>query len=201
MADGDGGSGGSGGSGGETIPPGVQARIDTISAQRREALARVTQLETQLADANGKASKYDAAAAEIEKFRAKEAAWGDEKLIMGSGITDPEGVDFARVAWGRVPADQRPAGGLKEWLSKPDALPKAVRAYLPEQSSGQQTSGQQSGGQQGGGQGGGQGLPPSSRGAVQTTPGGQPAMTVEQIMSLSAEDYAKARTDLLTGKR
>ena len=47
-----------------------------------------------------------------------------------TGVLDAEGIEYVQHAYGRLPAENKPA--LAEWLGNKDALPKAVRAYLPE---------------------------------------------------------------------
>jgi hypothetical protein len=111
-----------------TIP---KARFDQVVQERRDALARIAALEAQVGELTPYKAKADNHAAELSAWQAKEAAWGDERTILAAGITDPDGVDFARHAWGRVKAEDRPAGGLKDWLADAGKLPKAVQAYLP----------------------------------------------------------------------
>lgn len=60
------------------------------------------------------------------------ATWETERAAMAAGLTDPEGIAFARVAYDRVPPEQRPEGGIGAWL-KSDSIPRGVRAYLPAQ--------------------------------------------------------------------
>jgi hypothetical protein len=111
-----------------TIP---KARFDQVVQERRDALARIAALEAQVGELAPYKTKADNHASELAAWQAKEAAWGDERTILAAGITDPDGVDFARHAWGRVKAEDRPAGGLKDWLADAGKLPKAVQAYLP----------------------------------------------------------------------
>jgi hypothetical protein len=112
----------------EKVP---KERLDEVIAARRAADDRVRDLETQLRDAQAAAARVDALDADVTRYRAAEAGWADERAILAAGITDPEGVETARFAWGRVPAASRPKGGLGEWLGARDALPKGVQAYLP----------------------------------------------------------------------
>jgi hypothetical protein len=112
----------------DTVP---KARFEEVIAARRAADDRVRDLETQLRDAQAAAARVDALDADVTRYRAMEAGWADERAILAAGITEPEGVETARFAWGRVPAASRPKGGLGEWLGARDALPKGVQAYLP----------------------------------------------------------------------
>lgn len=86
-------------------------------------------------------AKLDPIAAEAEKWRAaadearasstaEREALRVEREIMAAGILDAEGVEYVQHAYSRLPAEGRPP--LAEWLGQRDALPKAVRAYLPE---------------------------------------------------------------------
>jgi hypothetical protein len=90
-------------------------------------LAEVTALQSQLAAAT-EARLQDAAT-----WAAKEQQWQTDRALVAAGITDPEAADIVAHAYGRVAA---PEGGTKpslpEWLAQRDALPKGVRAYLPD---------------------------------------------------------------------
>lgn len=121
----------------ETIPKGVapetipKARFDAVVAERRAAEQRATAAEAKVAELTPLQAGLEEHERALTGWRAKEASWTDERTILGAGISDPDGVDFARHAWGRVAPEARPAGGLKEWLGNPAGLPKAVQAYLP----------------------------------------------------------------------
>lgn len=80
----------------------------------------------------------EAEAAELARLRAEASAWGEERALLAAGIADPEGMDFARHAFSRVPEADRPKGGIGEWLKAADKLPKAVAAYLPGTTGGAQ---------------------------------------------------------------
>ena len=68
--------------------------------------------------------------AELAQLRESSSAWQVERDLMAAGLTDPEGMEYARHAYSRIAEADRPKGGIGEWL-KGDKLPKAVSAYLP----------------------------------------------------------------------
>lgn len=114
------------------------------NADRAES-AELTQLRAQLEEAN---TKLGTLQQERDTLAGERDSWSQEREIMSAGITDPEGLEFTRLAWQRVPEDQRPKeGGLKAWLSDREKLPKAVQAYLPP--AGDQPAQQQAPAQQG----------------------------------------------------
>ena len=129
--------------GDDKIPAGVQERISKLTAARREAEARASQLEERIAELAPAAKRLETLSTQLAEYQRREQAWTEERTILSSGISDPDGVDFARHAWSRLPDDKRPAGGIAEWLAQRDALPKAVQAYLPPAaaSSSQQAAG------------------------------------------------------------
>lgn len=77
--------------------------------------------------------------AELAQLRESSAAWQVERDLLAAGLTDPEGMEYARHAYGRVAEADRPKGGIGEWL-KGDKLPRAVSAYLPTADAGKQTT-------------------------------------------------------------
>ena len=125
---------------GEEHPDWVPAsRVSTVTAQRRAAKEEAEALAAQVEALNEKVKASETAQATIDaltsqlgEWQSKEAAWSTEKAVMGAGIYDAEGVGVVSLLYGQVPADARPSGGIAEWLSNRDALPRAVRAYLPQ---------------------------------------------------------------------
>jgi hypothetical protein len=177
----------------DKIPAGVQERISKLTAARREAEARASQLEERIAELAPAAKKLETLSTQLAEYQRREQAWTEERTILSSGISDPDGVDFARHAWSRLPDDKRPAGGIAEWLTQRDALPKAVQAYLPPAAAGstqqaasttQQTSGAN------GQQAAAAKLPASNTGAAPQVPHGQVAWTPERIRALTPAEYA-----------
>jgi hypothetical protein len=105
------------------------------------AAARIRQLVSRVKELEGKVAELDPLAAEAAKWRsqvdelkaaskAEREALRVEREILAAGVTDAEGVEYVQHAYSRLPAEGRPP--LAEWLGQRDALPKAVRAYLPE---------------------------------------------------------------------
>lgn len=119
----------------------------------KDAQEQIATLKTEATEAGKAAKAAEKVQGELDQYKAKEADWAIERTILGAGISGedaPEAVDMIRLAWGRVPEGERPKGGIGDWL-KSDKLPKAVRAYLPQQQQGQQGQ-QQQGQRQGQGQ-------------------------------------------------
>jgi hypothetical protein len=103
--------------------------------------ARIRQLVSRVKELEGRVAELDPVAAQAEKWRlaveeakatskAEREALQVERAIIAAGITDAEGVEYVQHAYSKLPNDNRPA--LADWLSQRDALPRAVRAYLPE---------------------------------------------------------------------
>ncbi len=110
-----------------TDTTGAEARIRQLVARVKELEGRVTEL-TPLAE---QADKYRTQIEEVKaQSKAEREALRIEREIASAGITDAEGMEYVQHAYGKLPAEGRPP--LAEWLAAKDALPKAVRAYLPE---------------------------------------------------------------------
>ncbi len=110
-----------------TDTTGAEARIRQLISRVKELEGRVTEL-TPLAE---QAEKYRVQVDEVKAAsKAEREALRIEREIASAGITDAEGMEYVQHAYGRLPAEGRPP--LAEWLGNKDALPKAVRAYLPE---------------------------------------------------------------------
>lgn len=109
----------------ETVP---KARLDAVIEARKAAETKVAALEAKVAELGALPERLESVMKELEGFKAKESAWSEERDILAAGITDPEGVEFTRVAWNKVA--EKPEGGIKAWIAG-GKLPKAVAAYLP----------------------------------------------------------------------
>lgn len=114
---------------------GVQTQEDGAAAARiRQLVARVKELEgrvAELAPQAEAATKYSAQLDEMKAMsKAEREALAVERQLLSAGITDAEALEYVQHAYGKLPAEGKPA--LSEWLGNRDALPKAVRAYLPE---------------------------------------------------------------------
>ena len=117
---------------------------EMVTNAERAENEELTQLRAQLEEAN---TKLGTLQQERDTLAGERDSWSQEREIMSAGITDPEGLEFARLAWQRMAEDQRPEGGLSAWLQARDGLPKAVQAYLPP--AGDQPAQQQAPAQQG----------------------------------------------------
>jgi hypothetical protein len=110
-----------------TDTTGAEARIRQLISRVKELEGRVTEL-TPLAE---QAEKYRVQVDEVKAAsKAEREALRIEREISSAGITDAEGMEYVQHAYSKLPADGRPP--LAEWLAAKDALPRAVRAYLPE---------------------------------------------------------------------
>ena len=204
---------GQGNGGGGSIP---YDRFQTVVQERNNLQGKVSDLERQVQTLAEKGATADTLAAQLreaqQKFEAERSAWGTERAIVGAGITDPEGVEFARLAYERIKAGEdgkKPS--ITDWLGQRDALPKAVRAYLPDGTAqqgqgGQQGQGANAGGQQGQQQGGQaqggqqQGKGPAANGGVKSYSGAPAAFTPEAIRSMTPEQYKASREAILAAQ-
>lgn len=113
----------------------TEAPADTGASARIRALsARVKELEGQLAEARPLADSAADLRAKLEEIKAESKAQREaaqlERAIFAAGITDEEGIEYVQHAYGKLAVDGRPT--LGEWLGNREALPRAVRAYLPD---------------------------------------------------------------------
>lgn len=173
-------------------------RFSTVVSERNTLKDRVAELERQLQGAAEKAATADTLAGQLREAQAKHAAdseaWGLEKGILGAGITDPEGLDFARLAYQRVqPGADGKKPSITDWLAARDALPRAVLAYLPAQAQGQQGGAQ---GQQGQGQRTGN-PPPNANAGTKSYTGSPGTFTPEAISRMTPAEYKAAREAIL----
>ena len=106
---------------------GAEARI-------RQLVARVKELEGRVGELTPLAEQADKYRTQIEEVKAQSKAEREalriEREISSAGITDAEGMEYVQHAYSKLPQEGRPP--LAEWLAAKDALPRAVRAYLPE---------------------------------------------------------------------
>lgn len=113
----------------------VTTQEDGAAAARiRQLVARVKELEgkvAELAPQAEAATKYQSQIEELKTMsKAEREALAVERQLLSAGITDAEALEYVQHAYGKLPAEGKPP--LGEWLGNRDALPKAVRAYLPE---------------------------------------------------------------------
>ncbi len=179
-------------------------RLDTVAEQRRQIEAELTTTKSEVSEwktkwesASGDLAQLEAYKNQVAEYQGKESSWTVERSILRSGITSDEGIDFARLAWDRLPEDKRPEGGIESWLNNSEALPHGVKVYLPQSQARvepeapkvETTTTQVSPETQ-------QQQPPP-RGSSTVVPGGnaagQPTFTREQILAMSPEEYAAHR--------
>ena len=123
----------------EDATPKARDRIVALSAEKAQLRSQLDGLAPQLAAAATMRSELDAMRAQHDvqraEWQAAQTGWTTERAILSAGIVDPEAADIVAHAYSRVPT---PAEGAKptlaEWLANRDALPKGVRAYLPDAS-------------------------------------------------------------------
>lgn len=121
----------------EDATPKARDRIVALAAEKAQLRAQLESLTPQVATAATLRSELDTLRAQHDAARAEwqaaQTGWSTERAILSAGITDPEAADIVAHAYGRVPT---PAEGAKpslaEWLANREALPKGVRAYLPD---------------------------------------------------------------------
>lgn len=202
---------GQGNGGGNGAPgPVPYDRFQAVVQDRNALQGRIVDLERQIQGLTEKGATADTLAAQLReaqtKFESERSAWGTERAIIGAGITDPEGVEFARLAYERMkPGEDGKKPSITDWLGQRDALPKAIRAYLPDGTAqqGQGGQGANAGGQQGQqqgkqGQGGqqqgqGQGKGPAANGGVKPYSGAPVTFTPEMVFNMTPEQYLANR--------
>lgn len=126
-------------------PAGIKIRLHKIATQRDAAREEVAALKARLSEME--ASHAEALAErdqqiesltplqdQLAELQRAQATWTAERAIVSAGITDPEGIEFARMAFERIPEDERPKDGLAAWLAEDNRanLPRAVTAYFAE---------------------------------------------------------------------
>lgn len=111
-------------------------RFQQVTKGRREALARVAELEDQLRTLQAEAGTARTLADSLRdaegRLSSQAAEWQGERELWRAGLTDPEGIEVARMFYGKLDADKRPTMG--EWLASmkadPTSAPRALAAYL-----------------------------------------------------------------------
>jgi hypothetical protein len=117
----------------KTVP---YERFQQATAGRREALSRVAELEDQVRALQGKAGTAETLAASLRDMEAKyqtvQTEWQTERALYAAGLTDPDGIEVARMFYAKLDAKERPA--LPEWIkgikADPSTAPRALQAYL-----------------------------------------------------------------------
>ena len=121
----------------EDATPKARDRIVALAAEKAQLRSQLDSLTPQIAAAATLRGELDSLRAQHDAARAKwqaaQTGWTTERAILSAGIVDPEAADIVAHAYSRVPT---PAEGAKpslsEWLANREALPKGVRAYLPD---------------------------------------------------------------------
>tara|TARA_R110000868_G_scaffold166936_1_gene401146 strand:- start:92 stop:643 length:552 start_codon:yes stop_codon:yes gene_type:complete len=118
----------------ETTPATPAPETNGAADRIRQLVARVKELEGRVGELTPLAESAEKYRSQIEEVKASSKAEREalrvEREIAAAGITDAEGIEYVQHAYGRLPADGKPA--LAEWLGNRDGLPKAVRAYLAD---------------------------------------------------------------------
>lgn len=178
----------------------AEDRIRALSQERKQLRAQIEEMTARLeaaSELSKQAETYKAQVSEWEqKYGAAESGWKVERELFARGITDAEGIEFVRLAYDRLPSEGRPELGA--WLDGVDALPKAVRAYLPSgtpaapASPGSSSTGPQT-----------IAPPPANAGAKAPSSGhGAPsAFSPEAISRMSPTEYRAARDSILGNLR
>ena len=123
----------------EDATPKARDRIVALAAEKAQLRSQLDSLTPQVAAVATLRSELDTMRAQHDvqraEWQAAQTGWTTERAILSAGIVDPEAADIVAHAYSRVAT---PAEGAKptlaEWLANRDALPKGVRAYLPDAS-------------------------------------------------------------------
>ena len=123
----------------EDATPKARDRIVALAAEKAQLRSQLDSLTPQVAAVATLRSELDTLRAQHDvqraEWQAAQTGWTTERAILSAGIVDPEAADIVAHAYSRVAT---PAEGAKpslsEWLANRDALPKGVRAYLPDAS-------------------------------------------------------------------
>jgi len=121
----------------EDATPKARDRIVALAAEKAQLRSQLDSLTPQVAAAATLRGELDTLRAQHDAARAEwqaaQTGWTTERAILSAGIVDPEAADIVAHAYSRVAT---PAEGAKptlaEWLANREALPKGVRAYLPD---------------------------------------------------------------------
>jgi hypothetical protein len=124
-----------GGNGVDDRVPSSRLREETRA--KRDALARVGELEATVADLEKRGATVETLTkriGEVELERDNERSGRlFDRAVVSKGITDPEGIDLAQAQYARLPAKDRPAPDA--WLDlltkEADKIPRWLAGYLP----------------------------------------------------------------------
>lgn len=121
----------------EDATPKARDRIVALAAEKAQLRAQLDGLQAKVGEAQRWQSEAETARAEYAKaqaeWQAQQTTWQTERAMLSAGITDPEAPDIVQAAYAKVqPGEGGQKPTLSEWLANREALPKGVRAYLPE---------------------------------------------------------------------
>ena len=121
----------------EDATPKARDRIVALAAEKAQLRAQLDGLQAKVGEAQRWQSEAETARAEYAKaqaeWQAQQTTWQTERAMLSAGITDPEAPDIVQAAYSKVqPGEGGQKPTLSEWLANREALPKGVRAYLPE---------------------------------------------------------------------
>jgi hypothetical protein len=108
------------------------SRLSDATSKRKEAEAAKAAADARIAELEAAATAADELQAQIAALTGERDKLQSRSAIMQAGITDPEGIGVVEALWAAMAEDARPSEGLAGWLTSPDDLPRAVRAYLPQ---------------------------------------------------------------------
>lgn len=97
-----------------------------VTRDRDEWKSKASEYESQIQALTERTAAAERAEAE---WRAKEAAWGEERTLLGAGITDAEDADLVRYHYGRINGDAKPktiADYLAGLKAEGAAIPKGL---------------------------------------------------------------------------
>lgn len=179
----------------ETTTPATPAPESNGAAERiRQLVARVKELEGRVGELTPLAESAEKWRAQVDEVKAASKAEREalrvEREIAAAGITDAEGIEYVQHAYGRLPAEGKPP--LAEWLGNKDALPKAVRAYLPEAAPAAPATPAAPAPVA---------MPKSNTGAVTQAPAQVQSWTAEAIMRMSPAEFRANRDAIMAATR
>jgi hypothetical protein len=116
--------------------PWVAERVQKITAQRNNAMERITELEREVERLNPLADRADAWKQKAEGLTTQlseaEGKWATDRSLLEAGITDGEVRDLFQWQYSRLEGEDTPAFG--DWLAalrKEGAeVPAVLRAYM-----------------------------------------------------------------------
>lgn len=174
------------------------SRFRQAIRRMRAAEAKVRELED---SAEEWAAERETLTSERDQLRTQSEGWEVERAAMAAGLTDPEGLDLARVLYARVKPEDRPKGGIAGWLKDRDALPKGLRTYLATEDGDKSTTTDGKGDKGKGAQqaapkdGPRTQAPPPDRGVRAASGSGAP-YTGKDLARMSPQDYAAQRSSV-----